>query len=150
MGSRGIPEVTSLRLTRSQWEEMQAYVQRCLPEEACGLLAGSHETVVEVIPIQNTAHSPSRFRMDPREQVRAFERIEAQGWELLGIFHSHPAGPDHPSATDIAEAAYDAVNVIWSPGAGGGTARAFSIRDGSVSEVKLYVSDGEPGSTTEF
>jgi proteasome lid subunit RPN8/RPN11 len=82
--------------------------------------------------------------MDPREQLRAFERIEAGGWDLLGIFHSHPAGPDHPSATDIAEAAYDVVQIIWSPRAGGWNARAFSIRDGHLFEVKLYVADGEP------
>ena len=36
------------------------------------------------------------------------------GSMLIGIFHSHPAGPETASVTDIAEAAYEVVSVIWS------------------------------------
>jgi proteasome lid subunit RPN8/RPN11 len=40
--------------------------------------------------------------------------MEAQGLEMVGIYHSHPHGPDSPSPTDIAEAYYpDAVYLIW-------------------------------------
>ncbi len=138
--------MNELRLTYSQLAQMEAHVQACLPEEACGLLAGSTEVVREVIPIPNQARSPFRFRMDPKEQLRAFEHIESNGWELLAIFHSHPAGPAHPSATDIAEAAYDAVSIIWSPRDGTWQARAFSVHDGVASEVKLLVADAGAGS----
>ena len=51
--------------------------------------------------------------MEPAEQVRAFAEMENKGLELVGIFHSHPAGPGTAEAarvglspTDIAEAAY--------------------------------------------
>lgn len=134
--------MSELRLTQAQMTEMRAHIQRCRPEEACGLLAGQDGTVRAVLPIKNQAGSPVRFRMDPVEQLRAFDRIERQGWELLGIFHSHPAGPPRPSATDIAEAAYDVVHIIWSPRQGSWEANGFSIRHGLVSDVKLYVSDG--------
>lgn len=134
------------RLTRSQLTEMRAHVQACIPEEACGLLAGLHGGVTEVLPIRNVAASQVRFRMDPVEQLRAFEHIEAQGWQLLGIFHSHPAGPPRPSVTDVAEAAYDVVHLIWSPFEGEWQARGFLIHDGVISEVELYVADRESGS----
>ncbi len=139
--------MSELRLTRSQMLEMRAHVEGCVPEEACGLLAGHDGAVRAVIPIKNQARSPVRFRMDPVEQLRAFDHIEAQGWQLLGVFHSHPAGPPHPSETDIAEAAYDVVHLIWSPRQGDWEANGFSIRQGLVSAVKLYVSDGEIGTT---
>ncbi len=137
-----------IRITRRQLDQMREHVQNCLPAEACGLAAGSQGIVHEVIPIRNMAESAVRFRMDPVMQLQAFQRIENQGWELLGIFHSHPAGPPRPSETDVAEAAYNVVHIIWSPRDGGWEANAFLIRDGAASEVKLEVADDEPGSTT--
>ena len=145
MGGCGLSEVRELRLTSAQLAEMEAHVQVCLPAEACGLLAGANGTIYKVIPIKNQADSLVRFRMEPAEQLRAFNYIVAQGWQLLGIFHSHPAGPPRPSATDIAEAAYDVVHIIWSPSGGAWKASAFWIRSGLLSEVKLYVADGDAG-----
>ncbi len=121
---------------------MQAHLEACLPLEACGLLSGSGGLVQEVIPVRNAAQSPVRFRMDPVEQLNALEEIEAHDQELVGIFHSHPAGPEHPSPTDVAEAAYEAVYVIWSHARGAWEARAFWIEHGLISEVQLSIADG--------
>ncbi|MGE5073751.1 MAG: M67 family metallopeptidase [Anaerolineae bacterium] len=126
-----------LVLAPAQWEEMRAHVDACLPLEACGLLAGSADVVQAVIAVPNMARSPVRFRMDPRAQWRAFERIEDSGWDLLAIYHSHPAGPDAPSETDIAEAAYQVIHLIWSRSNGAWAARGFWIDAGRVSDVKL-------------
>jgi proteasome lid subunit RPN8/RPN11 len=81
--------------------------------------------------------------MDPYEQLQAFEWIDSQELELIGIFHSHPAGPETVSATDIREAAYEVVHLIWSH-AGGGAAwkvRGFWIQDGKAQEVDLLVGE---------
>ncbi len=107
------------------------------------MLAGTNGVVREVLPITNEARNPARFRMQPDEQVRAFNQFEAQGWELLGIFHSHPDGPPRPSETDVAEAAYEVVHIIWSRSHGSWQANGFWIEHGRVSEVKLYIADGE-------
>jgi proteasome lid subunit RPN8/RPN11 len=131
-----------LRLTGTQVENMRLHVEACLPLEACGLLAGVGDAVREVIPISNQAASPVRFRMDPIEQLRALDRIEAQGQDLLGIYHSHPGGPDEPSATDIAEAAYQAVYVIWSRSRGRWAMKAFWIEGDGISEVELDTAAG--------
>ena len=142
-----LPAVKSLRLDPAHMAGMQSHVHACLPLEACGLLAGSAGVVEAVLPVRNAAASPVRFRMDPIEQLRALDWIESQGLELVGIFHSHPAGPDTPSATDVAEAAYAVVYIIWSYAQGNWKADGYWIYDGRFSAVQLYVADGESGST---
>ncbi len=118
---------------------MQAHVEREAPLEACGLLAGKGERVEKVLLVANQARSAVRFRMDPREQLQAFNWMDAHQLDLLGIFHSHPAGPETPSATDMAEAAYPVVHVIWSRSGGIWQARGFWIEGQCLSRVDLEV-----------
>ncbi len=133
---------------------MLQYMESCSPLEACGLLAGNDGFVKEVFLIENQAQSTVRFRMDPIEQLKAFDRIETTGLDLLAIFHSHPSGPETMSATDIAEAAYPVVQIIWSrsnPYATGASlqptdiwrARGFWIENGKTIEVTLQIMDYE-------
>ena len=132
-----------LCLTSRYWELMRRDVDGKAPEEACGFLAGKGQSVSAVIPVTNKLHSPFRYHMDPYEQLQAFQRIEEDGQELLGIYHSHPNGPDVPSPTDIAEAFYpDVVYIIWYRALQEWRCRAFRIKDGSVSEVGFEITDG--------
>lgn len=132
-----------LALTRGQVEAMRAHVDTCLPLEACGLLAGKAGRVQEVIPVPNQAQSTVRFRMGPVEQLQAFHWMDANGLELVGIFHSHPAGPDGPSPTDIAEAGYPVVNLIWSHGTSEWSVKGYWIQEGRVMETGLDIADGD-------
>ncbi len=132
-----------LTLNQGQWDAMRAHAQMHAPLEACGLLAGKGDSVEKVFLIANQARSPLRFRMDPAEQLRAFNWMESHGLDLLGIFHSHPAGPETASASDIAEAAYPVVYIIWSRSKGNWRARGFRFRNGQASEVNLRIIDGE-------
>ena len=120
---------------------MLTHVNRQAPLEACGLLAGTNDRVQNVILIRNQAQSPVRFVMDPYEQLQAFDWIENNGLDLLGIFHSHPTGPESVSATDIAEAAYEVVHIVWSRTHGSWTARGFWIENDRASEVSLQITD---------
>jgi [CysO sulfur-carrier protein]-S-L-cysteine hydrolase len=126
-----------LLMPRKHWFAMQKHVSMEAPLEACGLLAGVHNTVETVLPVQNAAQSPVKFRMDSQEQFNSFEWIEANRLDLVGIYHSHPMGPLAVSASDIAEAAYEVVNIIWSPVAGEWNARGFWIKSGRVSKVSI-------------
>lgn len=119
------------------WDAMQAYVSHLAPQEACGLLAGHGQEVTAIFPIVNELASPVRFRMAAREQLRVLEQIDAQGLDLLAIFHSHPSGPSTPSATDIVEAVYPVVNIIWNGAGGVWQARGFWIAAGGFEEVPL-------------
>ncbi|HSL31083.1 MAG TPA: M67 family metallopeptidase [Anaerolineales bacterium] len=130
-----------LRISGAHWREMMQYVRRHAPLEACGLLAGRADGVEKVIFVRNRAQSPTRFVMDPHEQIKAFRWIESNGLELLGIFHSHPAGPADASPTDIAEAAYEVVHIIWSQASGHWQARGFWIESGHASEVSLQITE---------
>ena len=129
----------TLSLTNEQLQQMIAHVDSQAPLEACGLLVGRGASVESVLTVTNQAQCPVRYVMDRIEQVHAFEWIESQGLELLGIFHSHPAGPEVVSPTDIAEAAYDVVYVIVSRINSPWKARGFWIQDGKFDEVTLQI-----------
>ena len=133
--------ISHLFFYQTHYDEMLRHVEQHAPLEACGLLAGKNGRVEKVILVRNQAQSPVRFVMDPYEQLQAFEWIDSQALELLGIFHSHPAGPETLSVTDIREAAYEVVHVIWSRLAGTWNIRGFWIVSGQVQEVPLSVQE---------
>lgn len=135
--------INRLKLTRSQWELLLAEAERHAPEEACGLLAGRGESVQTVIPVTNALHSQFCYRMEPAEQLKAFLEIERQGWELIGIYHTHPHGPEGPSQTDKAEAYYpESVYMILSGQAGDWLCKGFYIQDGQIREVVIEIEEG--------
>jgi proteasome lid subunit RPN8/RPN11 len=129
-----------LKLKPEHWQTMRRHVAAQAPIEACGLLAGKQDSVESVLKVQNADQSPVRFRMDAQEQYDAFMWMDANGLDLVGIFHSHPTGPETVSPTDIAEAAYEVVHIIWSRTKQIWSARGFWIEKGQVTEVTLKVS----------
>lgn len=138
-------DLPRLHLSRNDFEVMRAHVQSVAPLEACGLLAGSIAgkdfEVSKVIPATNIDRSPVRFRMDPAEQLAAFEWIDANELELVGIYHSHPNGPEFPSATDLSEAWYpQAISLIWTGASGKWRCRAFILHAGRFEPVEIGVS----------
>lgn len=120
---------------------MLEHVDQQAPLEACGLLAGKNDRVEKVILVRNQAQSATRFVMDPYEQLQAFNWIESNGMELLSIFHSHPAGPESISPTDINEAAYEVIHLIWSRTQGHWQIRGFWIENGNTLEVPLQIGE---------
>lgn len=131
--------LNTLKLKPEHLQAMRQHVSGQAPLEACGLLAGKQESVEVVLRVRNADQSPVRFRMDAQEQYNAFEWIESHGLDLVGIFHSHPFGPEIASPTDVAEAAYEVVHVIWSRTGRTWSARGFWIEKGKASEVDLQV-----------
>jgi [CysO sulfur-carrier protein]-S-L-cysteine hydrolase len=128
-----------LKLKPEHWKTMRRHVSAQTPLEACGLLAGKQDSVEKVIRVRNADQSPVRFRMDAQEQYNAFEWMDAHDLDLVGIFHSHPTGPETVSPTDIAEAAYQVVHIIWAFTNNVWKARGFWIENAQVSEVTLHV-----------
>ncbi len=132
--------ISTIRMRPALWEMIEADVLKRLPEEACGLIAGRGIQAVDVIPVENIYHSPYRYRMDPKDQLSAFQHIEAQNWELLAIYHSHPDGTGYPSDTDINEAYYpEAVYIIVSRSDGKFIPRAYSINGAQVREISVII-----------
>jgi proteasome lid subunit RPN8/RPN11 len=146
-----VPPVARLLVPIDHWQTMLDHVLACMPEEACGIVAGRQGIVAQVRPIENAAHSPFRFRMEPRGQVEALLDLEAQGLELLAIYHSHPATPAYPSPTDIARAFYpDVVYMLVSlMNPEQATLRGFRIVDGKVEEITLEIEDKDESPRTD-
>lgn len=134
-----------LRLKPEHWEQMTAHVTTAdrdseASEEVCGLIVGRQGIAEVVYPITNILHSPNRYRMDPIEELRVFQTIEQNDWELLAIYHSHPNGPLYLSETDIAEITFpDTINLIWAPQAGEWLCRGFMIQNGIIQEIPIHV-----------
>ena len=131
-----------LQLTAAHMAQMQAWLTAELPNEGCGLLAGTGRLVRQVVALPNAERSPQRFRAESKAQVAAMLELDRNGWERLGVFHSHPGMPAHPSETDRLQAYYpEAVSIIFGqPAAGGGwEARAFRLQAGSSRPVQLQL-----------
>lgn len=128
-----------LILSKQQVHEITEYLNSHIPMEACGLLAGKNNRVEKVLFVRNQAQSPVRFVMDPYEQLKAFDWIDDNELDLLGIFHSHPSGPETASPTDIAEAAYEVVHIICSPKNDRWNLRGFWIENGHAVEATLHI-----------
>ncbi len=87
--------------------------------------------------MENMLASENRFKMDPQEQFAAFQRIEANDWELIAIYHSHPEGPPSPSITDIKEHAYPGVlSVIFSIENGSWIYNAYEIHQAGQNNLE--------------
>lgn len=99
-----------LRVTRAVQDALVDHARAGAPEEVCGILAGERgdpATATSAHPVENVAETPeTRYRIDPEEQLRVMEDVEAAGDEMVGFYHSHPAGPRGPSVTDEARATW--------------------------------------------
>lgn len=126
-------------VTRALLERLVAEAAAAHPGECCGLLLGRGERIEEVRPCANVHPQPERhFEIDPRALIEAYRAARGGGAEVLGYYHSHPAGTPEPSATDRANAAGDGrVWAIvgegrvgwWRDGAGGFEPLSYVTRD---------------------
>ena len=91
-----------LLLPAAAAEAIRAHETLTLPDECCGLLAGLPDVVRFVYPLTNANSSPTSYTIDPAEHFHSWRHATASNWDLIGAFHSHPAGPSHPSKTDLA------------------------------------------------
>ena len=78
-------------------DEMVLHARRSLPDEACGMLAGLSGRVSKVYTLENSNPSPATYVVDPVDQLKAIKDMSAEGFELVGIYHSHPDSPAVPS-----------------------------------------------------
>ncbi len=95
--------------------EIVDHARRGYPEEVCGLVAGRGGSAVAAFPGRNLSPTPTvAYELDPETLARMID-FEDAGLETVAIYHSHPHGPETPSPTDIACAAYpDSVYLIVS------------------------------------
>ena len=130
-----------MELDRVFFDEMVEHGLAAFPNEACGLLAGKEGRPVRFYPMTNRDASPVSYRLDPKEQLRAFNEMDDEGWDLLAIFHTHTHSEAYPSETDRNQAFYpEAAYLVMSLSDRANPAlRGFRIADGQVAEEELRI-----------
>ena len=96
-------------LKKSDYEKILQYAISELPNEACGLLAGTDEEsdgervrrIEKVYLLTNTDQSNEHFTLDPKEQLRSVQDMRKENLSPLGNWHSHPESPSRSSDEDI-------------------------------------------------
>ena len=101
-----------IRFPAAVRDELLDHARAGAPIEVCGVLAGRFdeaESRVEVAyPASNAAAKRrTRYRIDDEELLALLERIEGEGQETVGFYHSHPNGPPAPSEIDRERATWD-------------------------------------------
>jgi proteasome lid subunit RPN8/RPN11 len=127
-------------------EELLSHARSEVPNEACGLLAGSLAAgmATSYHRARNADASPFVYTVHPEDLVRIVFGIEDAGEDLVGIFHSHTHTPAVPSPTDRRQALYPdcfyVLATLSDPDASAADAlRAWRITDGESREVPLKI-----------
>lgn len=125
---------------------MLAHAYAGLPLEACGLFAGTIDvdtgdavaTVRHFYPTENEAASSKLYTVPAKAFLRADRDAEDQGWQLLGVMHSHTHTEAYPSPTDVAQAPDAGWHyVIVSLRDDQPSLRSYRIVDGEISEERV-------------
>ncbi len=128
--------VASLAVPAEAVQAMIQHTRFSAPEEACGLFAvGDDGSVTMVYCLTNIDHSAASYTIDPEEHFQAWSHARRHGWEIGGVFHSHPASPPAPSPSDLVGLDPDWVSIIL--GVGAEELLAFRVLDGIPTEVVL-------------
>jgi proteasome lid subunit RPN8/RPN11 len=131
-----------LRLGESHYLLMVGHCYDGLPLEACGLLAGDPVTgkVERCYPTANEAASAKLYTVPGKEFLRADRDAEDNGWQIIGVFHSHTHTDAYPSPTDVAQAPDPGWHyVLVSLKDDAPVVRSYRIVDGKISEEPVVV-----------
>jgi proteasome lid subunit RPN8/RPN11 len=133
-----------IRMPYQFLDEIVDYAKSNLPNEACGLIAGTEDEqgreIKKVYYLTNVDAATDHFTMDPKEQLAAIKDMRANGYTPLGNWHSHPESPSRPSEEDK-KLAYDpkASYMILSLMAQTPVLNSFHIEGSTVEKEDLQI-----------
>ncbi|KPK47547.1 MAG: hypothetical protein AMJ77_02745 [Dehalococcoidia bacterium SM23_28_2] len=122
-------------------DEMIAHARQEAPLECCGVLGGRDGRVLKLFRATNAERSRYRYNIDSQELFRINRECEENGWQFLGIYHSHPDSEAYPSPTDVGLAFWpeSLYFIVSLRDAGNPEVRAFRIRDGEITEEEIEI-----------
>lgn len=91
-----------IEFPRSLADQLIAHARDVAPHEACGVAGVRNGRVEQLIPAKNASASPQVHFTFADDGYLAIIKLEREGLDPA-IYHSHPASPAYPSATDRAE-----------------------------------------------
>lgn len=93
-----------IHISKNNIDILKKHAQDAFPIESCAILLGnimdSRYTVKEVFLTKNIEDSTVSFTMSNDELMQAYTYAEKAGFEIIGIFHSHPESIAYPSTMD--------------------------------------------------
>jgi proteasome lid subunit RPN8/RPN11 len=98
--------------------QIRVNAEKTYPNECCGLLLGTSHYIKEIRSADNASNDSRhrRYLIHPRDLMAAENYVRGIGMEVMGVYHSHPDHPAHPSEFDRRNAVpgylYLIVNVI--------------------------------------
>ena len=87
-------------LKQSDKKILAQYSENQKPNEACAILFGKEDEVLDIFFTDNIEESPINFTISNEQVIEAYKIAEDQNVEIVGIFHSHPNSDAFPSNTD--------------------------------------------------
>ena len=99
----GSHRATEVYPVQNAWTiEIEAEHEQRLDGDASGMKGGGFQaSAAENSAKKADAHSScDRFYIDPRDLLKAQKYARTQGWQIIGIYHSHPDQTAEPSERD--------------------------------------------------
>ena len=111
--------VRSLQISTDLLKQMYIHCEEGFPSEAVGILGGNREfnQVLKVVPLINEkANTTNRYKVNGLVVYKSSKLLEAEGYDVLGYYHSHPNHPSQYSEYDrdhaLPNLSYTIVSVI--------------------------------------
>ena len=87
-------------LKQSDKKILSQYSENQKPNEACAILFGRKNEVLDIFLTENIEGSPVNFTISNEQLIEGYKMAENKKMEIIGIFHSHPNSDAFPSNTD--------------------------------------------------
>lgn len=123
-----------METTKSVLDAIRQHGADAYPEEGCGFLLGTvtsdgenRVTALRRAANRRSEHRTHRYELTADDYREANEAAQAQGLDVVGVYHSHPDHPARPSETDLEEATFP-----------GYTYAIVSVHDGTPEAITAW------------
>ena len=87
-------------LKQSDKKLLSQYSENQKPNEACAILFGKNNEVLDIFLTENIEESSVNFTISNEQLIEGYKNAEDKKMDIIGIFHSHPNSDAFPSNTD--------------------------------------------------
>jgi proteasome lid subunit RPN8/RPN11 len=87
-------------LSQTDKKILSEYSENQKPNEACAMLLGKNNQVLDLFLTENIEESSVNFTISNKQLIEGYKVAEEKKMDVIGIFHSHPDSDAYPSNTD--------------------------------------------------
>ncbi len=96
-----------IHISQTLLDDIHAYGENAYPEEGAGLLLGRSDgdlrVVTAILTLPNAREESARhnrYLITALDMLHGEREAMKRGLDIIGVFHSHPDHPNHPSTFD--------------------------------------------------